>query len=135
LQSNLFFLCKLFVNITPPPPPKKKYFTVNFTHLREDIVVQASFPGNTVGWVTAPYAKYDSTDVSAKRALYVSTLNMKATRSHEYQHLFSTLYSRVQHPVARVLTEFSLMFTSTVRISIHFHFLYLLFLHYMFRPM
>jgi hypothetical protein len=34
-----------------------------------------------------------------------------------------------------ILTEFSLMFTSTVRNSIHFYFLYLLFLHYMFRPM
>jgi hypothetical protein len=47
----------------------------------------------------------------------------------------SHLYSRVQHPVAHVLTEFSLMFNSTVCNSLHFHFLYLLFLHYMFRPM
>jgi CRISPR/Cas system-associated endonuclease Cas3-HD len=33
------------------------------------------------------------------------------------------------------VTEFSLMFTYTVSNSIHFHFLYSLFLHYMSRPM
>jgi hypothetical protein len=37
------------------------------------------------------------------------------------------LNSRVQHPVARVSTKFSLMSISTVRNSIHFHFLYLVF--------
>jgi hypothetical protein len=64
-----------------------------------------------------------------KEAIVITLL--KLDKGHKfYQRFTAKLFEKV---ILKI--EFSLMFTSTVRNSIHFHFLYLLFLHYMFRPM